>query len=616
MNQPSLATSITSLSSSIEANTPEQQQALQSLHQQLVLSVIDVNTTDLQSRLFSFENAQTFQTTASQTEATQAFQNSLQGALQNAGKPTQRVFVRDVPVRAAQIQTSVPAWAVGSAPDKTLGPFTTADGRQLWYDFYPIEELIALYVQGNPNPVLLFHISTLRRWFDNIPFVAQSTSSYQLTGNTVWIHSPLFTNDAPSGWYTGLQISGGEISLSEVLQNINNQITVSAGATITVQLQLVQPQITNADPTSDWGKDARAATLQLPQQLNFSFTGNNTATLQMVGDAGWNLYGSEDSFSWNRDAASFDALLREIMIPLSCSAEQFSVQNNLSSFHTLRGNAPIEWSAWSLPVAQIDITQPTAAEGIGSLTIRCNGGLSSEWAGSQNGAVTLANPYIQLSVGKLTVLDFAAINTAGTQEFILWKDALNPHPSTIEAFYNTAFAFLFLSDSAGTEMIVAQTNVVVHIDRPVTVDGQPLSIKTKNSALLLSVSQTKKTVYLFDTNILADNANITAIAYFPQSISFALQNAVFKTTKAAELVLFGNLADDFVTVDNGNLYLSFGVYAYLPILPDPYAANLGVLKQQFGGSDPAYNRANQQVFMLLIGSIKWSGNKQLIETMI
>src|SRR5579875_1722160 len=100
MNQPSLGAAITSISSSINANTPQQQRALQTLHQQLATSVIDTNTINLQGSSFSFENAQTFQTTIAQNEATEAFQTSLQGALQNAGKPTQRVFVRDVPVRA------------------------------------------------------------------------------------------------------------------------------------------------------------------------------------------------------------------------------------------------------------------------------------------------------------------------------------------------------------------------------------------------------------------------------------------------------------------------------------------------------------------------------------
>ena len=607
MNQTPLAAAITRISSSVEASTILQKQALQTLHQQLASSLIDEDIANVSGIQYSFQNAASFASQTSQGEAGQDFQTSIQQAIDNNAKPTHRVFVRDVPVRNVLLKTSVPSWAAGSAPDKTLGPFTSTDGRQLWYDFYPFEELIALYVEGNSSPVLLFHISTFRRFFDNLPFIGGSETSYQIVGNTVWILSTVLSADAPANYYTGLQISGGTITLSEAPQNINNQLTVGAAATINVELQLNQLTDGNADPTSDWGKDARAATLSLPKQFNFYFSGNYSAVIQVVNDSSWDLYGSQASFVWNEDAPSFDTLLQEIIIPLSCSEPQFSVENNLSSFNTFSGSADIEWSAWALTVAQIDITNPTTAAGIGALVIRCNKGISAEWTGMKNGAVILSNPYFQLGIGAITVLDVAAINPAGTQEFLLWKDVLNPHRSSIEAFYNTAFSFLFLSDAAGTEMIGAQTNTIAHIDRPVTVDAQPLFINTKNSTLLLFVSQTKKTVYLYDANILADNADVTAIAYFPQPIAFALQNAVFKTTKTAGLVLFGNLADNFTNIDNGTLYLSFGVYAYLPILPDPYAANLGVLKQQFAGvSDVYVNRNNQQVSMLLVCSIKWS----------
>ena len=171
---------------------------------------------------------------------------------------------------------------------------------------------------------------------------------------------------------------------------------------------------------------------------------------------------------------------------------------------------------------------------------------------------------------------------------------------------------MFFSDVAGSEMIIAQTNTIAHIDRPVTVDANALEIKTKNSLLFLAASNAGRFLYLYDDNILADNAG-NVLAYFPQPISFALHNAVFKTTKTNGCLLFGELAENFINVEKGNLILSFGIYAYLPILPDPYVANLGVLKEQFiyysriaGVGDAYSSRYNQQVWLLLISTIKWS----------
>jgi hypothetical protein len=593
------------LTKNLQITSDQEKKMLDALHEQLSNSLIDENIAALQGVWFAHERTDFFGDT-SQSAATDASKVSAKQSVSH------RVFVRDTPVRNAQLKTSVPSWATGAAVDKTIGPFINKDGRKLWYDFYSIEELIALYVQGNPNPVLLFHISTFRRFFENIPFVNELMSSYQLIGDSIWINSQTLAADAPAGYYTGLRIKGGEINLSEIPQNINNQLTVSAGATITVRLQLNQPGPVNADPTSDYGKDARAASLTLPQQFNFSFTGSNVASVQLASGAAWTLYGSQDSFTWDaEEVITFDPLLNEILVPFISAEQNFSIQNNLSAFNLLAGSANIQWSAWSLPVAHIDITNPVTAEGIGALTIRCNAGLSSRWAGVQNGTVSLSNPYIQLHVGKISLLELAAINLFGTQEFLLWEDSLNPHRSSIELFYNTAFPFMFLSEAAGSEMIVAQANTIANIDRPVTVDAHPLDIKTKHSLLFISATKTFRFLYLYDDNILADNAGY-GFAFFPQPISFALHNAVFKTTKTKGLSLFGDLAENFINVEKGDLLLTFGIYAYLPILPDPYAVNLGVLKEQFtdysriGSVGNAYSsQYNQYVWMLLICSIKW-----------
>lgn len=185
--------------------------------------------------------------------------------------------------------------------------------------------------------------------------------------------------------------------MSEIPQFINNQLTVNSSTNVTVSLQLDQPAIINADATSAYGKDARAATLNLPQQFNFHFSGTAGTTIDEVSNAEWNLFGESATFIWNAQAAtSFDNLIKEILIPFTCSQTEFSVENNLSAFNILSGKAAIQWSAWALPVAQIDINNPTTAEGIGAITIRCDKGISSEWAGMQNGAANLSNPYIPI----------------------------------------------------------------------------------------------------------------------------------------------------------------------------------------------------------------------------
>jgi hypothetical protein len=66
-------------------------------------------------------------------------------------------------------------------------------------------------------------------------------------------------------------------------------------------------------------------------------------------------------------------------------------------------------------------------------------------------------------------------------------------------------------------------------------------------------------------------------------MALALTNALFRVTPPNGCLLFGTLSDDFSKVENAFLFLTFGLYAYLPTLPDPYAANLGILRRQIRG---------------------------------
>ena len=65
--------------------------------------------------------------------------------------------------------------------ERSLGPFVNRDGRRLWFDFFRIEKLVALYVQGVPEPALLFKIRTGFRFIDiNLPLSADAAVQLQI----------------------------------------------------------------------------------------------------------------------------------------------------------------------------------------------------------------------------------------------------------------------------------------------------------------------------------------------------------------------------------------------------------------------------------------------------
>ena len=117
-------------------------------------------------------------------------------------------------------------------------------------------------------------------------------------------------------------------------------------------------------------------------------------------------------------------------------------------------------------------------------------------------------------------------------------------------------------------------NADVRADRPVTATGEPLEIRSKQSLFIIAATSSFRLLYLFDDNMLVDNLDREKAGSVAKPLSFVLNNALFKTTAVNGCLLFGTLAEDFVKVERASLFLTLGLHAYLPTLPDPYAANV------------------------------------------
>ena len=114
---------------------------------------------------------------------------------------------------------------------------------------------------------------------------------------------------------------------------------------------------------------------------------------------------------------------------------------------------------------------------------------------------------------------------------------------------------------------------------------------------------------MFDDNLILDDAQINnEDPVIPEQMALALTNALFKVTQPNGCLLFGSLSEDFTKVEKGFLFLTFGLLAYIPTLPDPYAANLGILRQQIRGRriDASGARvSSQQLTAWLVCRIAW-----------
>jgi hypothetical protein len=596
------------LSGHLAAETPEQEREVGRLQQLLSRSLLSEDAGGLRARALSHEGADLFDAARIPAARAASIRAVAEARAASAEEPEFRVFVREVPVRSTQLHGSTPLWAGGAAVERTLGPFRHDDGRVVWFDFIRIEKLIALYVQGQAEPALLFKVAG-SRLVAGVLRPEIELNSYSLSAGSIWINSRLLAPDAPAGYFTGLAISGGTVALSEPPQTIGDKLTIGAATRVRVTLQPRQPDAPDAADGAIYGADARAAVLRLPARFALRFTGA-AGKIEAVGGAGWNVYGHEAAFEWNpQGAPRYDAGAHRVLVPLNSSTPRFEVSSSRSPFHTLKGAADIKAAAWALPAAPIDVANPTPAAGAGGLLVECDRGLSAAWQNLAGGEVRLNNPRVLAEPGRVSVTDLKAAGGLAQQELKLWTDEQNPHGTSVRLLFPKEMVFSFFTHSEGGELLAALCHADFRVDRPVTVKGEPPAVRSKNSLLLLWLDQTQRVVYLFDDNMLLDNLDPQKPA-LPEPLAFALNNALFKVTPPNGCILFGRLDEELSKVVRGWLYLTFAMYAYLPTLPDPYAANIGFLRFQFRGLREGRAGGAGFPWLWLVCRVKWAASAQ------
>ncbi|HEX6731355.1 MAG TPA: hypothetical protein VF074_15130, partial [Pyrinomonadaceae bacterium] len=325
--------------------------------------------------------------------------------------------------------------------------------------------------------------------------------------------------------------------------------------------------------------------------------------------ARWNVFGHEASFDWDRPGVrTYDSLIHRVLVPFTCSERIFSVRSSKSPLNTLNGQTRINRSAWALPSAPIDIVHPTPASGIGAMLVIGSKGVTTVWKGLTDGELNLTRPYVMAEPGRVSVSDATAENSFAHQQFQLWKDKQNSFGTTADLHFPKVTPFFYFTFADGNEAVMASGNADVKVDRPVTVSGEAPAIRSRNSLMVLSANKTTRLLSLFDDNIVTDNIDPTKKPpVLPKPIAFALSNALFKVSQVNGCVLFGSLNENFTDVMHGFLYLTFGMYAYIPTLPDPYAANLGVLQRQFRAHDNVrmMSSSGPAIWMWLVAQVTW-----------
>ncbi|WP_162339612.1 hypothetical protein [Cyclobacterium salsum] len=619
MKKPIRKSVLSGLMEPLSLTTKADKKASLQLNKLLSRSHLEGTPESVRPHPFSIEKSDLYHLDALTESEKKAVQN-IEKARKTSNPDTSfKVFRREVPLRDSLVPQSVAEWSAGSKVDETIGPFQGIDGRQFWFDFFRIGSFTALYKQGIALPVLLFQANkgTEKRKVDDKKLI-RPQQNFKLPQGGIWINARLLSANAPAGSYTGMTIKGGTIKLSQPAKNLKNKLTVPANATIDVSLQPEEPADKGKKAKSPFGKAAASMRLNFPERFDFTIS-SNTATINRVGRAGWSLMGQKINFSWTKNQPlNYHAALQRLQIPFQASDGEIDIKQNESDFNFLSNKAAIEASGWLLPLTQLDLTQPTEPEGAGQLYVRTGPGLVNSWVGLQGSGFQLSQSHLLAGNGQLLLADFSVANPHASQSLELWKEEGQPIPSRVALTFPQAGPLLYISHASGSELLMRFCDTDFQVDRPVKVDGTPPLVKSRRSLLVLSATAANRLVYLYDDNLIADTAEITnQDPYLPEQMALAMSNALFKVTQPNGCLLFGQLNETFAKVTEGSLFLSFGLLAYIPTLPDPYAANLGLARSQFGGDLAGVpGGAGTTLQGWLVGRTAWSaaasGDKVLV----
>jgi hypothetical protein len=496
-----------------------------------------------------------------------------------ADAPKFRVFRRETSVVSPLLDLSRPAWARGGLATQSVGPFTSADGRQFWYDFFPIANLVQLFVEGDDTPAMLFAEGKQS-------IVNLITHRITLGSSSVWIRADLLDSGAAAGGYVGLSIQSGVLQFNKAPTANGNTLTMPLGSHCDADLQLKPSPAPPAAP-GQAGIDAADSTLNTPAEVAFRLAADSIA-LKKVTDAGWKLFGESLNLTWDPATPPSSELNGVvILIPYKPEGRKTGVAAAQSPLTKPAGTAPIQAAGWILPVTVIDVSVPPDAADNGGFAVHAGAGMTIGWRGLRDGPVSLPAPWIALFSGVIVILEPKASNLYAHQRFLLWKDASSRFRSELDLQYSDSFTVTYVSMAEGQEALITQAAVDGHLDRPVDVKGTPFAVRTRASAVALSYSDPVQRVFVIDDHVPVDPSKPVAVA---------LRNALFTTTTVGSLFMFGDLVDE-ENVGTGSLILGMGLAGLLPTLPDPYAAATGVTHTM---------RDQLQPWMTLLGTVKWT----------
>ncbi|WP_456416446.1 hypothetical protein [Thiolapillus sp.] len=443
-----------------------------------------------------------------------------------------------------EARISGPLSALGGA--ERLGPFVI-DGSPVWFEFYRPARRFVVTETGASAPA--FVMTSARRPV----FSGAGPLTLDLQKGTIWIRGDLINNNLPAGAYVGITVDDGKLTLPNTVNTSTGQVEVSAALVATVRLKLR----TNEVSLSENGCNAQTR-ISLPD-LTLIFSSGNLLIEAEAGKA--EAWSQQFEFGRAAGTTKFIAPLWTLLLDYSVEQQEFNANTITSDLVDYQGKAQIIGGGLALPVV---VANPAV---LGPALVSPGWWMAMEalqacWYPSGQEFHTFKG-WMGISISGVTLFSAAvpALDEPVATNYRLWKP--NDAPGKRIPWrhgYGDTFLFYHRCDAKHGEDLLTTGAAKVVLDRPVQTNGMPVLTPTTLGTMHQHKSGSSIRVTL-----------AALIGDAPEN-QLALRNALCWTTRAVAAVTQGTLTERRL-IDDGSTHLFFGVFAWAPILPDPYVGN-------------------------------------------
>jgi hypothetical protein len=371
------------------------------------------------------------------------------------------------------------------------------------------------------------------------PMPSDSFTKLAFGAGAVWLSAAGLAKEAPKDSWCAVHVRGGVLQCASAVEPVKQAAALSISGKCVLILDL-DTAVTNAAAV-------------FPKWATFAYEGG-AFSLSSLDTFHVRVFDPELALAYNGSSPGLDRDRASLLVPLNTSSNRIAGPSH-GSLLRISDQANIVSAFWALPVVAGVLEGPAETRPVGALRLTFDR-LGLSWPG-----LSANYPVEALTIPTDgTAMAWSAPQApAALTRFTLWTTRQGPRAElTLTQAGSLSIVHAVASDSESLSLRGSEIHLAV--DRPVLADGRPIHVNLTGDLQIVQTGADR---------MVEVSGFGTAGGTRPALI---LPNALLSPAGATSVRLAGALQSN--GIDNGRLDLTISIDRVVPILPDPYIANI------------------------------------------